>query len=92
MALRSFICTLSPQRIIIGGGVAQQPHLMPLIREKTLTTLNSYVQSPDILEHIDEYIVPAALEGKAGILGAFVLAERALSFYPKNGVQTSVCF
>jgi len=78
LALRSFICTLSPQRIVIGGGVAQQSHLMPLIREKTLTTLNGYVQSPDILERIDEYIVPAALEGKAGILGAFVLAERAL--------------
>jgi fructokinase len=78
LALRSFICTLSPQRIIIGGGVAQQAHLMPLIREKTLATLNGYVQSPSILEHIDEYIVPAVLEGKAGILGAFVLAERAL--------------
>lgn len=78
LAMRSFICTLSPQRIVIGGGVAQQSHLMPLIREKTLATLNDYVQSPDILERIDEYIVPAALEGKAGILGAFVLAERAL--------------
>jgi fructokinase len=78
LALRSFICTLSPQRIVIGGGVAQQAHLMPLIREKTLATLNDYVQSPDILEHMDEYIVPAALEGKSGILGAFVLAERAL--------------
>ena len=79
LALRSFICTLSPQRIVIGGGVAQQSHLMPLIREKTLVTLNGYVQSPDILERIDEYIVPAALAGKAGILGAFVLAERALN-------------
>lgn len=80
LALRVFICTLSPQRIIIGGGVAQQSHLMPLIREKTLETLNGYVQSPSILEYIDEYIVPVALEGKAGIQGAFVLAERALSF------------
>ena len=77
-ALRSFICTLSPQRIILGGGVMQQPQLIPLIREKTLATLNGYIQSPQILERIDEYIVPVALEGKAGILGAFVLAERAL--------------
>jgi fructokinase len=79
LALRSFICTLSPQRIVIGGGVAKQTQLMPLIREKTLLTLNDYVQSSDILENIDEYIVPAALEGKSGILGAFVLAERALA-------------
>lgn len=77
-ALRSFICTLSPQRIVLGGGVMQQTYLLPLIRQKTLKELNGYVQSPQILERIDEYIVPVALEGKAGILGAFVLAERAL--------------
>ena len=78
LALRSFICTLSPQRIILGGGVMQQPQLFPLIWEKTQTQLNGYIQSSQILEQIDEFIVPVALEGKAGILGAFVLAERAL--------------
>lgn len=78
LALRSFICTLSPQRIILGGGVMQQSHLLPMIREKTQATLNGYVQSPQILKRINKYIVPVALEGKAGILGAFVLAEQAL--------------
>ena len=78
-ALRSFICTLSPQRIILGGGVMEQSQLFPLIREKTLTALNGYVQADEILEKIDEYIVPVALEGKAGILGAFVLAQQALA-------------
>jgi len=78
LALRTFICTLSPQRIVLGGGVMEQSHLLPLVHEKTLTTLNGYIQSPQILEHIDEYIVRVSLKGKAGILGAFVLAERAL--------------
>lgn len=78
LALQSFICTLSPQRIILGGGVMEQSQLFPLIREKTVAVLNGYIQSQQILEHIDEYIVPVALEGKAGILGAFVLAEGAL--------------
>jgi len=77
LALQSLICALSPQRIILGGGVMEQPQLFPLIREKTVALLNGYVQSPQILEHIDEYIVPVALGGKAGIMGAFVLAERA---------------
>ena len=77
-ALRSFICTISPQRIVLGGGVMDQTHLFPLIREKTLAELNGYVQAPEILAAMDEYIVPVALEGKAGILGAFVLAEQAL--------------
>jgi fructokinase len=78
LALRSFICTLSPQRIVIGGGVAQQPQLMPLIRQKTQATLNEYVQSPAILEHIDSYVVPPALGGRAGVLGAIALAQQAL--------------
>ena len=79
LALSSFICTLSPQRIVLGGGVMEQEHLIPLIREKTMKTLNGYVQSPQLLERIDEYIVPAALGGKAGVLGAFVLAEQAFN-------------
>jgi fructokinase len=78
LALRSFICTLSPQRIIIGGGVAQQPQIMPLIRQKTQATLNKYVQSPAILEDIDSYIVPPALGGQAGVLGAIALAQQVL--------------
>jgi fructokinase len=78
LALRSFICTLSPERIILGGGVMEQTHLLPLVREKTLATLNGYIQAPQILQLVESYIVPAALAGRAGILGAFVLAERAL--------------
>ena len=78
LALRTLICTFSPQRIVIGGGVMGQPQLMPLIRAKTQVSLNGYVQSPQILERIEEHIVPPALGGRAGVLGALVLAERAL--------------
>jgi fructokinase len=78
LALRSFICMLSPQRIIIGGGVAQQSILLPLVRRKILATLNEYVQSPAILEHTDSYIVPPGLGEKAGVLGALALAQQAM--------------
>jgi fructokinase len=77
--LVNFICTLSPQRIIMGGGVMEQLHLFPLIRQKVLTLLNGYVQSPAILEQIDTYIVPPGLGHKAGILGAIALAEQELT-------------
>ena len=77
LALQSLICTLSPQRIIIGGGVAQQSQIMPLVRQKTQALLNGYVQSAEILEHIDGYIVPPALGGRAGVLGAIALAQQA---------------
>jgi len=78
-ALRSFICTLSPQRIILGGGVMEQAQLFPMIRKRTLEELNGYIQAPKIIDKIEEYIVPVALDGRAGILGAFVLAQHALN-------------
>ncbi len=74
LGLVSFICSLSPQRIIIGGGVMQQPQLFPLVREKVQKLLNGYLQIPAILEGIDSYIVPPALGGDAGVKGALALA------------------
>ena len=74
-ALQSTICTLSPERIVLGGGVMQQFQLFPLIRQKTQTYLNHYVQSPAILERIDEYIVPPGLGTRSGVLGALALAQ-----------------
>jgi fructokinase len=77
LALRNFICTLSPERIILGGGVMQQSQLFPSIRAKTAASLNGYIHVPSILDRMDEYIVPAGLRGKSGLLGALVLAETA---------------
>ena len=79
LALRSFICTLSPQRIILGGGVMDQPQLFPLVRQKTLEALNGYVQSPAILENIDSYIVSPGLGNRAGVLGAIALGMQTES-------------
>jgi len=78
LALWSLTCTLAPERIILGGGVMQQPHLMPLIRQKTQALLNGYLQSPAILENIETYIVPPHLGNRAGVLGAIALAQHAL--------------
>lgn len=76
-ALATYVMVLSPQRIILGGGVMQQPHLFPLVRQKVQTMLGGYVQSTAILERIEQYIVPPALEGRAGVLGCIALAEQA---------------
>ena len=74
LALTNFICTLSPQRIIIGGGVMEQKQLFPLVRKKVVTMLNDYIQSPEIVKNIDNYIVPPGLGKRAGVLGAIALA------------------
>jgi fructokinase len=75
LALVNFICTLSPQRVILGGGVMEQAQLFPLIRREVQQLLNGYVQSPVIIENIDAYIVPPGLGKRAGVLGAIALAE-----------------
>ena len=75
-ALVNFICTLSPQRIVLGGGVMSKEHLFPLVRQQVVELLNNYVRAPEILEAIDSFIVPPGLGNRAGILGALALAER----------------
>lgn len=72
------ILTLSPKRIVLGGGVMHQMHLFPRIRCRTLELLNGYVAHPSVLEHIDEMIVPPGLGDNAGAVGSLLLAVQAL--------------
>ncbi|MCL7454361.1 MAG: ROK family protein [Anaerolineae bacterium] len=77
LALVNLICTLSPQRIILGGGVMKNRGLFPLIREKVQELLNGYVQAREIMDEIEGFVVPPALGDQAGVLGAIALAARA---------------
>lgn len=79
LALHGVICTLAPQRIILGGGVMSAEFLFPMIREKTLKYLNGYIRSTLILDGIEEYIVPPGLGTRSGILGGKALGEKAAS-------------
>jgi len=74
LALANLTFALSPRRFLLGGGVMQQPHLFQLLREKFARVLNGYVRHGDILDRLDEYIVPPQLGGRAGVLGAIALA------------------
>lgn len=78
LALVNLICALSPQRIILGGGIMQQEQLFPLIRRGVQDLLNGYIQSPAILDNIEDYIVPPGLGGQAGVLGSIALAQMAV--------------
>ena len=77
LGLVNYLLPLSPQRIIMGGGVMEQSHLFPMIRVQVRRLLNGYVQSAMIVEPNEEYIVPPALGARSGVLGAIALAERA---------------
>jgi fructokinase len=78
LAIVNFVCTLSPQRVVIGGGVMSHPRLLGLIRVQVVDLLNNYVRAPEVIDGIDGYIVAPALGGRAGVLGGLALAERAL--------------
>jgi fructokinase len=82
LALHGFVCTLSPQRIVIGGGVMEQPHLLPRIRLELGRLLNGYIQSPVLAGDLGHYVVAPALGRRAGVLGALSMAERAVTAPP----------
>jgi fructokinase len=67
------VLTVSPQRIILGGGVMAEA-LFPLVQQRTLHWLAGYIDRREILESIGRYIVPPALGARAGVLGALCLA------------------
>jgi fructokinase len=73
-ALVNYIVTLSPRRIMLGGGIMQRASLFPIIRSQVLALLNGYVIHDSLLKNIDEYIVPPALGIQSGSLGAIALA------------------
>lgn len=75
-ALMQYICCYSPKRIILGGGVMHVEKLFPLIRKKTLEYMNGYIDTAE-LKDIDNYIVPAGLDGEQGIKGALYLAKQS---------------
>jgi len=76
LALANLTLTVSPQRILLGGGVMQQPQLFKMIRDEFAFVLNGYVRHPDILDHLDQYIVPPKLGGDAGVVGSLFLAAQ----------------
>lgn len=75
--LVNYILTLSPHKIVLGGGVMHQEQLFPLIHQQVDKLMNGYVRTPQ-LEALDQYIVPAALNDNQGIMGCIQLAKLEL--------------
>ena len=74
LALVNLTYAYSPQKIVLGGGVSMHHGLYKSVREKVQQYLNGYIQSPVVLENINEYIVPPTLGNRSGVLGAIALA------------------
>lgn len=68
------LMVVSPQKIVFGGGVMHQEHLLPKVREHFKVLVNNYVVS-DHLKDLDQYIVAAGCGDDAGLLGAYFLTQ-----------------
>lgn len=76
-ALANYILILSPDMIILGGGVMHQEQLFPLIRKYVTEMLNGYIKTEELAD-LDHYIVPASLHDDQGIMGCLELARRSM--------------
>jgi fructokinase len=74
LGLVSVMCVLSPERIVLGGGVAYHDGLLDLVRRDVLTFMNGYLEASAVVDDIAHYITLPGLGRRAGVLGAIALA------------------
>ncbi len=74
--LAAMALVLSPQRIVLGGGVFQQAHLLPRVRRRLADVLAGYVRRAEVTTDLDSYVVAPHFGQDAGLMGAFALAQR----------------
>jgi fructokinase len=68
-----------PDVIIFGGGVSQTPRVLESIRNECLLLLGDYLPELASADAMDTLIASPRLENDSGILGAFMMAQRAFS-------------
>ena len=66
---------LAPRRIVIGGGVGGAEHLLARVRRALGDRLGGYLPHLDDPTALNAYITAPGLGGRAGVLGALILAQ-----------------
>lgn len=79
-ALSIYTFVLSPKRIILGGGVMRQKHLLDKVKVQMVEGLKAYVRNPRVTD-LEHYIVSPGVGENSGVLGAIALAEKAYIEY-----------
>ena len=75
LGLVAAVAILSPERIVLGGGVAKRAGLLPLVRRELAELMHGYFG----FAAGEDDVTPPALGASAGVLGALALAETASS-------------
>lgn len=75
--IATWMLAYSPQRIVVGGGVADHvPGLLPLVRDKVEGLIGGFLRAPE-LQDMDSYLAAPSCGGDQGVLGAIALAAQA---------------
>ena len=77
LGIVAVICVLSPERVIVGGGVMNRPQLVELVRRDVSELLNEYIVAAPLRDGLESYVTLPELGMRAGVLGAIALAETA---------------
>jgi fructokinase len=77
LGLVSVICILSPERVVIGGGVMNRHGLLEAVHREIVRLMNGYLASAVLSDGISAFVAKPALGPRAGVLGALALAESA---------------
>jgi fructokinase len=77
LGLVCVICVLSPERVVIGGGVMNRRGLLELVQREIVALMNGYLSAPVLGDGISGFVTAPALGRRAGVLGALALAESA---------------
>jgi fructokinase len=77
LGLVSVICILSPERVVIGGGVMNRHGLLETVHREIVRLMNGYLASAVLSDGISAFVAKPALGPRAGVLGALALAESA---------------
>lgn len=75
----NLILILSPEKIILGGGVMNQSFILPMIRKQVKGLLNNYINKKELNDEIENYIVSPGLKDNAGLCGSIALALNLLN-------------
>jgi fructokinase len=75
LGILSIVLVASPERMIVGGGVMEQPALPGMVRRRLRELLAGYLETPALGDAVDSYLVAPALGDRAGVLGAIALAQ-----------------
>lgn len=76
-AITSFVFTLSPEKVILGGGIMHKTVLFDMIRFNLKKYINNYFDYP-ALQDMSSFVVPASFGDNTGVKGSLALALQAL--------------